>query len=416
MPEPVSRVAASPSRPASGGGNAHGMASLGGVAGPGQVPWWRSVAADGALAALIFALSTPLPARTHRPELVPLLLAMTVPLVLRRRYPIGVFTAVALTAFVQWLTIPNVGPYDFAVLVALYSMAVYTPWRWSVPALIVGLLGGVLAWYSAYAERDAQLVGLVTPTVVVTAVWQLGRTLRTRRRYLAELEQRAGRLERERDALARAAVAEERARIAREMHDVVAHTVALMVAQSEGASVAIRTAPEQAERALQVISDAGRTALAELRRLLNVLRDQSATEQSREQAPAPLPGLSQLSELVDAVRASGLPVRFTREGLDGSLDPTLELAVYRIVQESLTNVLKHAGPDTPTALVCRRTSTAVEIDVMDQGCRATPAPPGPGSGHGLTGMRERVAMFGGRFSAGPAPTGGWHVRVELPAP
>ena len=86
------------------------------------------------------------------------------------------------------------------------------------------------------------------------------------------------------------------------------------------------------------------------------------------------------------------------------------------MQESLTNVLKHAGPDTPTALVCRRTSTAVEIDVMDQGCRATPAPPGPGSGHGLTGMRERVAMFGGRFSAGPAPTGGWHVRVELPAP
>jgi len=397
--------------------------SLDRVASPLTLAWWRPVVGDGALVALIFALSTPLPARTHRPELLLLLLALTVPLLWRRRYPVAVFTTVAVAAFVQWLTIPNVGPYDFAVLVALYSTAAYVPLRWSGPALAVGLLGGFLAWYSAYTRRDTQIFGLVTPTVVVTAVWLLGRTLRTRRRYLAELEERAGRLERERDALARAAVAEERARIAREMHDVVAHTVAVMVAQSEGASVALRTAPEQAERALAVISDAGRTALAELRRMLAVLREPPATQPQVEHPQvehphvehpaAPQPGLPQLDALVESLRASGLPVRFTREGADGRLDPTLELAVYRIVQESLTNALKHAGPHTPTELVCRRTPTTFEIDVVDQGEHRATAP--AAGGHGLTGMRERVAMFGGRFSAGPTPAGGWRVRVELPA-
>jgi len=396
--------------PAAGPGPDADPASLERVAATTNVARRHPVLADGALAALIFALSTPLPARTHRPEMLPLLLALTLPLLLRRRYPIAVFTVVTLAAFVQWLTIPNVGPYDFAVLVALYSMAAYVPRRWSVPALAVGLLGGFLAWYSAWTQRGSELIGLVTPTVVVTAVWLLGRTLRTRRRYLAELEERADRLERERDALARAAAAEERARIAREMHDVVAHTVAVMVAQSEGASVAVRTAPEQAERALAVISDAGRTALAELRRMLTVLREQSDTGQTT----APQPGLTQLDTLVESLRASGLPVRFTREGGDGHLDPTLELAVYRIVQESLTNTLKHAGPDTPTDLVCRRTRTSVEIDVIDHGSRSG-VPVTATSGHGLTGMRERVAMFGGRFSAGPTPTGGWRVRVELPA-
>jgi len=213
-------------------------------------------------------------------------------------------------------------------------------------------------------------------------------------------------------------VAEERARIAREMHDVVAHTVAVMVAQAEGASVAVRTAPHQAEQALEVISDAGRTALAELRRMLSVLREDTGAEH----ATAPQPGLAQLDGLVDALRASGLPVRFTREGPDAPLDPTLELTVYRIVQESLTNTLKHAGPDTPTELICRRTPRAVEVDIIDQGRGAVrgDAPDADadavaGRGHGLTGMRERVAMFGGGFSAGPTPTGGWHVRAELPA-
>ena len=409
-----------------------GAVSLDRVVTPTNPTWWRPVLGDGALAALIFALSTPLPARTHRPELLPLLLALTIPLLWRRRYPVAVFAVVSLAAFVQWLTIPNVGPYDFAVLVALYSMAAYVPLRWSAPALAVGLLGGFLAWYSVYTHRGTEIVGLVSPTVVVTAVWLLGRTLRTRRRYLAELEERAGRLERERDALARAAVAEERARIAREMHDVVAHSVAVMVAQSEGASVAVHTAPEQAERALAVISDAGRTALAELRRMLTVLREEPAPQpqttqpqtwqphvQPRvhqpqaDQPAAPQPGLPQLDALVESLRASGLPVRFTREGADWRLDPTLELAVYRIVQESLTNALKHAGPHTPTELVCRRTSTTFEIHVVDQGEHRATVP--VTSGHGLTGMRERVAMFGGRFSAGPTPAGGWHVRVELPA-
>jgi signal transduction histidine kinase len=375
---------------------------------------------DGAVALAFFAISTPLPLATHRPGLALLLLVLTAPLVVRRRHPVPVFAVVSLAAFVQWLTVVQLGLYDGALLISLYTVAAYTSRRWSIPALGVGLVGGSLAWWTVHTGRGVQLGGLVAPTVVVLAVWIGGRTMRTRRRYLAELEERAGRLERERDALARAAVAEERARIAREMHDVVAHTVAVMVAQAEGASVVVRSAPERAEHALEVISDAGRSALGELRRMLGVLRDQPPTDDPPTQAPAapqtaPQPGLTDLEPLVRSVRASGLPVRYVREGADAPVDPTLALAVYRIVQESLTNTLKHAGPGTPTQLTYRRTTREIELEVLDHGPRGDRPPPASTTGgHGVTGMRERVAVFGGDFSALPTPSGGWRVRAILP--
>jgi signal transduction histidine kinase len=300
-------------------------------------------------------------------------------------------------------------------------------------------------------ERGAGPLSLLVPTVVVVAVWLVGRTMRTRRSYLAELEQRAVRLERERDALARAAVAEERARIAREMHDVVAHSVAVMVAQAEGASVVVRSAPDAAERALEVISDAGRKALSELRRTLGVLRESNAAD------TAPQPGLADLDVLVASMRSSGLPVRFRREGADEPVPPTMALAVYRIVQESLTNTLKHAGPRTPTQLLLRRTPGTLEVDVTDLGLGPGLDPgfgplldPGfkghgpsgegrgprgngqglsgngqrpsgdrqglSGDGQGLTGIHERVSMFGGEVLSGPTPGGGWRVHALLPIP
>jgi signal transduction histidine kinase len=368
--------------------------------------WWRPVLVDGTLAAFLFALSLALPLSSHHWALIPLLLALTAPLGLRRRYPIQVFVVICLAAFVQWLTIPQIGLYDLAVLVALYSVSAYRAGHWSTPALLIGLLGAVLAWSTAHATRGVAPLGLVGPTVVVVAVWMVGRTIRTRRSYLAELEHRAVRLEREQHALARAAVAEERARIAREMHDVVAHSVAVMVAQAEGAGVAVRSAPEAAEQALEVISDAGRTALAQLRRTLGVLRGSTDSE------TAPQPGLADLDTLVAAMRTSGLPVRFIREGDDQPVSPTMALAVYRIVQESLTNTLKHAGPQTPTQLLLRRTLDSLEVDVTDHG--VTHGRGGGGGGQGLVGLRERVAMFGGQVLTGPTPSGGWRVHASLP--
>jgi len=379
---------------------------------PTALPWWRRpVLADGAIAVLLLATSAPLPAREGQPLLVPVLLALILPLAVRRRYPVAVFVMVSVAALAQWLLTTKVGVYDFAFLVALYSVAAHTPRRMSLPAAGIGLLGSLLAQLQAYEQRGTRFLGVITPITVVTAVWLVGHGLRGRRQHLAEVEERAVRLERERDALARAAVAEERARIAREMHDVVAHSVAVMIAQSEGASVAIHTAPEQAERALEVISQCGRTALAELRRMLNVLRETSDVATT-----VPQPGLAQLEPLVTAIRASGLPVRFTREGLQTPVDPTLALAVYRIVQEALTNVLRHSGPDTATQLTCRRTPDAIEVEIVDAGRPGgAPRAHAIGPGHGLTGMRERVALFGGTFAAGPTPTGGWQVRALLPA-
>ena len=409
-------------------------------------PAWRALVLDGAIAAFLLVLATPSWMRPNHPWAVPVYAALTLPLIVRRRYPVPVFAVIAAAAGVQWLFFPQIGPHDLAVLVALYTVAAYSSRRWSSAALGIGLIGAVLAWQSVGAVRPVSVYGLIPPLAVVVAVWLVGRNMRTRRRYLAELEQRAVRLERERHALARAAVAEERARIAREMHDVVAHTVAVMVAQAEGAEVAVRTAPEQAERALAVISDAGRDALAELRRMLGVLRD-PATVPDPATGTAPQPGVGDLDALVAAMRASGLPVRFVRDGAQTPLDPTLSLAVYRIVQESLTNTLKHCGPQTPTEVRLRRMPDRVEVEIEDGGRRTLPdaawrtlpdgrrpgQPDGvPGTtgdqpaaaggellpnragGHGLTGMRERVALFAGELSAGPSPAGGWRVHAVLP--
>ena len=386
--------------------------SLGGVSGQ-AVPVWRATVLDGAVAALLLLAATRSLLRPDEPWELLVDALLTLPLVARRRYPVPVFATVALAGLVQWLTFPRIGPHDLAVLVALYTVAAYSARRWSFPALGIGLIGAVMAWQSVRSLRPVSILSLVPPLAVVVAVWLVGRNLRTRRRYLAALEERAVRLEREQDALARAAVAEERARIAREMHDVVAHTVAVMVAQAEGAGVAVRTAPDQAERALAVISDAGRDALTELRRMLGVLRDPEGAAQAGPQT-GPQPGLGDLDGLVTAMRTSGLPVRFIRDGAQDPIDPTLALAVYRIVQESLTNTLKHCGPDTATEVVLHRRPDRIEIEVVDHGRRSGDVPPAPDGGHGLAGMRERVSIFAGQLSAGPTPTGGWRVHAVLP--
>jgi signal transduction histidine kinase len=254
------------------------------------------------------------------------------------------------------------------------------------------------------------LESLVFLSGLVAASLLLGISVRHWRNSLSSLAERAEQLERERDQQARMAVAAERTRIAREMHDVVAHSLSVMVTLSEGAALKQAAEPERANRAMRQVSATGHQALDEMRRLLGVLRTEDAPE-PRE----PQPGLAQLDGLLAQVRATGLAAELmvtglAVTGLAAALAPGAELAVYRIVQEALTNTLKHAAGPTRVSVAIAGRPGAVTVDVHDDGGRRPAGPPG----HGLTGMRERAAVYDGAVSAGPDPAGGWRVHARLP--
>jgi signal transduction histidine kinase len=304
-------------------------------------------------------------------------------------------------------------PSDIAMPVLLYTVAAYRPRRASVPALLVCLAGSAVAaatvWmplnspnrpFGQVAFADALLSGCIL------LAWVLGDSMRYRRGYYAALEDKAARLEAERHAQAKIAAAAERARIARELHDIVAHHVSVMVVQADGARYALRTDPGRAETALTAISATGRQALTEMRRLLGVLR--SAGEQS---GLAPVPGLGELRELLDQARAAGLEVSYTLSGTPRELTEGAELAAYRVVQESLTNTRKHGGLAATAAVRLRYEPEGLIVEVTDDGIASPGNEP---AGHGLAGMRERIAMYGGTVQAGPLPGGGFGVTAYLP--
>jgi len=312
-------------------------------------------------------------------------------------------------------------PSDIAMLVLLYTVAAYRPRSASVPALLICLAGSVVAaavWMPGSGpagqgppghDQPAQLAfaaALLSGCVLLA--WVLGDSMRYRRGYYAALEDKAARLEAERDAQAKIAAAAERARIARELHDIVAHHVSVMVVQADGAQYALRSDTGRAETALTAISATGRQALTEMRRLLGVLR--TADERS---GLAPVPGLGELRELLDQVRAAGLEVAYTLTGTPRELPEGAELAAYRVVQESLTNTRKHAGLAATAAVTLRYEPGGLTVEVTDDGV-ATPSS-GP-TGHGLAGMRERIAVYGGTVEAGPLPGGGFGVTARLPCP
>jgi signal transduction histidine kinase len=306
---------------------------------------------------------------------------------------------------------------DVAVLVALYTLAAYRPRRVAVPGLLITLLGSVVAitaWAPAQAIGDWWTLGEVLAVFWGPALtaWLLGDMRRWRRSYYRELEERAARLERDRDAQAQIAAAAERARIARELHDVVAHNVSVMVVQADGASYAIDSSPDRAREALGAISATGRQALAEMRSLLGVLRSASESAASDGAELAPQPGIEQLSGLLAQARATGLPVSFTVEGVPRQLPRGTALTTYRVVQESLTNARKHGGSGVTAMVTLRFCEDEVAIVVTDDGM-ASPKE-GDGQGHGLIGMRERVELFGGTVATGPKPGGGYRVMVTLP--
>ncbi|WP_082310031.1 histidine kinase [Nonomuraea sp. SBT364] len=329
-----------------------------------------------------------------------LTLALLLPLLWRHR-PLTAFAVVSLVSFAQWAAQVEVVPANLSVLVALWAVVYQCAFRWALAALAVAELGVFLA----LEQWDTPTLGMfTTSTIFVMSLWLTGLYASTRRRYLEGLEERAERAERERDHQARMAAAAERARIARELHDVVAHNVSVMVVQADGAGYAIDGDPEQARLAVRTISKTGREALAEMRRLVGVLRqDGGGTDYT------PQPGLAQLDELV---RASGVPARLRVTGRRAELTEGKQLAVYRIVQEALTNALKHGGPGVRAQVELRYSGPELVVRVTDDG-RGAAAPVETG-GHGLVGMRERVTMYGGAVTAGPRAGGGFEVLARLP--
>jgi len=339
-----------------------------------------------------------------------ILLGLAAPVVFRRTYPVQAFYVAAVAGAFQVVFYSRPLGTDLALLILLYTLAAYRPRRVSIPGLCICLAGAFIAVVSWLPHTGViQRVGLAGVIFSGTALvaWVLGDSMRYRRAYLTSLEDRAARLERERDAQAQIAAAAERARIARELHDVIAHNVSVMVVQADGASYALRSEPDRTAQALAAISQTGRQALAEMRRLLGILRsdDQQADL-------APVPGLDQLRELLDQARRAGMSVSFTLDGAARPLPEGAELAAYRVVQESLTNTRKHGGLAAAAAVTLRYEPDALLLQVTDDGLGA--AAGGDGPGHGLTGMRERIEMYGGTVQAGPLPGGGYQVTARLP--
>jgi signal transduction histidine kinase len=337
---------------------------------------------------------------------------LTLPLAFRRRAPFAVFAFMALTAFGQWWW-GTVLPSDFALLIALYTVAAHASLRKLFGAVMVMELGVVLSidrW--SVARADLRLFIFLSGMTTAAAV--VGLNLRTRRAYLAALEDRAARLELERDQQAQIAAADERARIAREIHDIVSHSLSVMVALTDGASFALPTAPDRAADAIGKASDVGRQAMTEMQRILGVLRDGGLMPGSGPEFH-PQPGLGQIDELLTDVRVAGLPVELIVDGRPPALPPGFQLAVYRVVQEALTNTRKYAGLGASARVVLRYREELIEVEVTDNGL----PPTGPAGvqvgGHGIVGMRERVAPYGGSLEAGPMPNGGWRVSVSLPS-
>ena len=323
-------------------------------------------------------------------------------LVLRRRAPLQVL-AVSVAAVVG-IAIAGVSPAGVGPLVALYTVAVTQERGISLAAVAVGATVATLVPLVGPSEN--QVFDPIAAFVCSVGAWGVGIYVETRRRYRRELRERAAYLEREQEQLARIAAHEERASIARELHDIVAHSVSVMLVGVRGARDVLRTSPDVADETLASVETSGEQSIAELRRILALLREPERTAESR-----PQPSLAGLEELVAAFRDAGMPVRLETVGERQRLPDGVELSVYRIVQEALTNVLKHSHP-TQVGVTLAFRDQRLEVEVVDDG-----PPVGDGAaatGHGIVGMRERVALLGGELETGRPADGGFRVAARLP--
>ncbi len=372
-------------------------------------------------------------------------LLMTVPLAWRRVRP----TASAVTVFALALAhlsvgIPLILPADLFVLVSLYAVTVHGPawaYRTAAASSVVGCgVFAIVLGFDDFGSLDSAFLGFVALLLCVT-VFAVALVRRSRRVAIDALVDRAQRLEVERDQQAQIATAAERARIAREMHDIVAHSLSVIIAQADGGRYAAEADPAAATRSLTTIAETGRAALADMRRLLGVLRPaaergpgagpgdgprtgttggpgapgtQAPTSARTSGELTPQPGAEDVATLVAQVRDSGVRASLVRMGTPRTLPPGTGLSVYRICQESLTNVLKHAGPSPAVTVLLQWTTASLVLEVSDDGRGAAAGT--DGHGQGLLGMRERATMLGGTLTAGPRPGGGFRVRAEIPIP
>lgn len=341
-----------------------------------------------------------------------LMTAQIVPLLWRRRHAVLVFVVVAAASGAQWMLTDYPLWSQLAFPVATYSVARYAAPTRAAAALVVGLAGAVVAavdWLRGYGAGDLTAQNItayaVTIALFVVVAWTLGTLGRTRQAYVDALVERGERLEREAAQQAALAAMEERHRIAREMHDVVAHSLTTIVLQADGAGAAAQQDPAVAVPALETIAGTGREAIAELRRMLGLLRSEDAG------VPAPQPRLSDLPALLEEVRAAGTPLTWDLADLPAVSDG-VALTVFRIVQEALSNVRRHAGPGAAATVAVRAEDAEVVVEVRDDGRGAGAYD--DGRGLGLTGMRERVAAHGGTLVVGPAAGGGFAVCARIP--
>jgi signal transduction histidine kinase len=380
------------------------------------VRWWRGIPpilADAALAAVVLGvtlieigLNDDDTGRHGRALSITLLVLMSVVIVFRRRHPVAVWIVSGVLVSIYGVASFPDPVLPYGPLIAVYTVAAYTKWR---TTMIAGIVTAAAITLSMLVDPNDDLVDWLIAFLSTTTAWLVGNNVRVYRAYTGELEAKAERLDRDRRAEAERAVAEERLRLARELHDVAAHHVSVIALHAEAGQALLPTDPERANESLEVIGEVARTTLTELRRVVGVLREDRA-------APlAPQPGLAQLPMLVDEVGRAGLPVTLQVSGTPGSINRTLDTSAYRIVQEALTNVLRHAGPATAQVRICYEPD-AVAVEVLDDGI-------GPANGegavladggHGLAGMQERAAMLGGTLTAGARPDRGFAVAARLP--
>ncbi len=390
---------------------------LAGVLGPVSLAMVRDARLDGGPAVAVWAL----------------LGTLHVAVAFRRRAPVPAFLVLAaaelglaVAPFLADAGEPGTSypavllPSSLAYLLGAYSVSAYGRHRWPSLSLAVGLLGALLVTVRVAtdpgpttalgADGSGELLLLAAAALgAVVAAWALGRFRRVRADQLAALAERARRAEADREQRDRQAAAEERARIARELHDVVAHSVTVMVRQAEGGRYVAAKDPAAAASALGAIAETGRTALTDMRSLLGVL-DGAGSPGSTD----PQPTLDDLPDLVQRIRASGQPVGLRIEGEPRPMDRAAHLAAYRLVQEALTNVVKHAGPDVEAEVVLTWSPRGLRLQVTDRGSPPRATDVLPAGGRGLTGMQERLHLVGGRLTVGPAESGGFAVLGEIP--
>ena len=352
--------------------------------------------------------------RLHHVDTIVLCVLLCAPLALRAIDARASFAVIVVVALVQWLiSTPQIA--DAAVLIALFWITLDGAPREMAAAAIVVEAGAVMAaLHWSPGDWPKVWVGV---TGLGIAAGALGLAIRERRALVASAAERAARLELERDQEGRLGAAAERARIAREMHDIVSHNLTVMIGLADGAGYALQSSPDAAQTAIERLSATGRQALDEMRRLLGVLREEPGEDGDRVYEPQP--GLDRLDDLLARVEAAGVPVSIELHGDPHALASGLQLTVFRVAQEALTNTLKHAGRPASAHLALRCDGRGVTLEVTDTGSPYRKPDDGheplPSGGRGLRGMRERAAAYGGELEAGRRAEGGWRVRLTLAA-